>query len=57
MRGQALAQTLDAEGAQLLVSATVSVPAAARGAELPPEVVAAVRSAINVLVAAAEPVS
>jgi NAD(P)H-dependent FMN reductase len=48
---QALAQTLGAQGARLVVSATVPVPAAARGKVLPPEVADAVRSAVQALVA------
>jgi NAD(P)H-dependent FMN reductase len=48
---QALAQTLSAQGAQLVVSATVPVPAAARGKELPPEVADAVRGAMQALIA------
>jgi NAD(P)H-dependent FMN reductase len=54
---QALAQTLGAQGAQLVVSATVPIPAAARGQAPPSEVVEAVRSALNVLAATTEPVS
>ncbi len=53
---QALTQTLDAEGAQLVVCSTVPVPASSRGGELPTDVADAVRSALDALVGQAEAV-
>jgi NAD(P)H-dependent FMN reductase len=56
---QALAQTLSAQGAELVVSVTVAVPPPARGSApaAPADVVEAVRSAMQILVAQHEAVS